>query len=325
MSLRTILLDELNVLAKKNDPGFATKIRAVMVDRNPATLDPDEHDPVATAALAWKEVAPRGREAFENCAEKLIDDLEQARIQNEATVCDWPFAFAMVRLLRMLPEGMPEESFKGRCVRKLSGLVAERQEFLVLVAGSKVKPDDFWTESFRLYLGWHALQPAWLETMWLNALRDKAWPLDQGARLFLEDAAIRHPSFVTVDRLTDFWRVAVNRNASVQEIKRWFYVVGASLEVSATGQEQLTKLHDDFGGYLQDRRHEERGLPWDHFVECMSALFRNEAKRKAILGCKSPERLPQTAKKAHEEIPLKYKSPTGSVTTDLLDCLKAAA
>lgn len=117
MSLRAIYLDELNAMAKQRDLAFATKIREVMVDRHPATLAPDEYDPVDTVALAWKEVAPRGRPAFEAFARDVIERIEQARVGNDPGACDWPLAHAVCRLLRIIPEEIVDPDLRSRCAR----------------------------------------------------------------------------------------------------------------------------------------------------------------------------------------------------------------
>jgi hypothetical protein len=317
MSLRTTFLDELNALAKKGDARLRAKMREVMVDRHPATLDPDEQDPVATVALAWKEVAPRGRPAFEACAQKAVADLEQARLLDSPAAYDLPFAHAVLRLLRMLPDDLVNSQAKGRCVRLLSGMIAEREEFLERVNGTFSDAAALWTDAFRLYLAWHSRQPGWLETLWLTALTNEEWPLNEAASVFLEDAARSHSSFVTMDRLKEFWKGAVRRGASVQDLKRWLYVVGASLEDTPIGSERLGGLFQHFGGHLQDFRLSEQGIAWDHFVECMAAMFRNPAKQQQILEFKSPPHVPLSTRAHYRKISTDYKAPENTVTAEL--------
>lgn len=321
MSLRTIFLDELVTLAKKGDAGLAAKMREVMVDRHPATLDPDEHDPVGTVALAWTEVARRGRPAFEASAEKLLASIEEARLQADHTACDWPFAHAVIRLLSMLPHEIVEPTTKGRCVRRLSGLVADRQEFLELVAGSYPEPDVLWKDAFRLYLNWHTLEPGWLDTLWKTALRDGSWPLEQGAFPFLEDAARRFPSFISMDRLVCFWRAAVERGATIQDLRRWFYVIGTSLEDSPEGKERLGSLFENFGGHLQDHRFDAPHSAWEGFIECVAAMFRNAEKHRAIIAYKAACRIPESVRTRQHSIPAEFKASPDTVQRELVSFL----
>lgn len=323
MSLRTIFLDELNALAKKGDAGLASKMREVMVDRHPATLDPDERDPVATVALAWKEVAPRGRPAFAACAEKVLADMDQARLQADPEACDWPFVHAILRLLRVLPDDMIDATSKARCVRRLAGLIAERHEMPALVK-HRADPTALWMDAFRLYLAWHQRQPSWLETLWLTALTDENWPLNEPAIVFLEDAASRYPTFVSMDRLVAFWRAALRRSATIEDLRRWFYVIGATLEDTAPGQEILSGLFSHFGGHLQVYRRAEPRLPWDHFVESMAAMFRNAAKKQSILSLKSSPKTPPSTRDHYQSTSSRFKSGEDTVSPDLIASIKAA-
>ncbi len=321
MSLRTIFLDELNVMAKKQDRGFAAKLREVMVDRHPATLDPDEFDPVATVALAWKEVAPRGRVSFEGFAEEMIDGMERARVQAKPKACDWPLAHATCRLLRMVPEEIMDEDWRGRCVRKLSGLVADRQDFMALVADSHPEPKTLWTDAFRLYLAWHPQEPVWLETLWQTALNDTDWLPDEGACQLLEDAAARDPDFISMDRLAAFWKVVLLRSADLADMRRWFYAVGAILEDSPDGMTRLNGIFENFGGHLQDFRLGEKGLPWDLFVEAVAAMFRNPTKRQTVLDSKSAPRAPESARANNKQISPIYKAERNTIQSRLINSL----
>ncbi|MCC5841556.1 MAG: hypothetical protein JJT96_15685 [Opitutales bacterium] len=163
MSLRTLYLDELNALAKRQDEGFAAKLREVMVNRHPATLDPDEHDPVDTVALAWKEVDPRGRAAFEAFAWETIDRMEHARVAGDADACDWPLAHATCRLLGKVPAEIIDASLREKITRRLAGLVADREDFVALVGPAHPAPRELWTDAFRIYVAWGDQQTGSLE------------------------------------------------------------------------------------------------------------------------------------------------------------------
>ncbi len=319
MSLRTEFLDDLNILAKRKDvDALVDKMREIMVDRHPATLSPEEQDPVATVVLGWKEVASRGRRTFEDAALIVISRLERAWVEGRHMEGDLSLFHAVLKLLQMLPASLVEESIRTRIVRMLAGLIAERQ---TLVRESAADGAAIWTDAFRLYLLWHDRCTAWLDTIWKQSLSDHDWPIEHGAFVFLEDAARRHPGFVTMDRLVTFWRSCLRRNQSTEDLKRWFYVLGATLEDSREGKAFLDGLHDQFGGHLQDHQHETPGLPWDHFVEAVSAMFRNPSKQDHIRSFKSAARTTATAREHHDAIPPGFKAAPASVNRDLIRSL----
>ncbi|MCX6880778.1 MAG: hypothetical protein NTW21_44295 [Verrucomicrobia bacterium] len=323
MSLRSIYLDELNAMAKKRDPGFAAKVREVMVDRHPATLDPDEYDPVATVALAWEEVAPRGRAAFEALAENVIDSIDQARVHADPAICDWLLAHAVCRLLRMAPAAIIQSDLRGRCTRKLAGIIADRQDFLALVAGSHPEPNALWTDAFRLYLAWHPQEPAWLDTLWQTALYDTEWPPDEGACLLLEDAAASHPGFVTMPRLVAFWQAVHRRKADLTDQRRWFYLIGTTLENTPAGMARLDDILANLGGHLQDYRLENKHLPWNIFVEAIAAMFRNPNKRRRVLDFKTASPLPGAVWLSYTQIDNRFVDKTETIAPSLLEALAA--
>lgn len=322
MSLRTEFLGELNALAKRRDPdALIAKMRQVMVDRHPATLSPEEQDPVTTVALAWKEASAAGRQTFEAAVRKILPAMERARIEASPDECDWPLAHAVLRLLPMLDSSMISSAGRGAIVRTLSGTVSERQEMLAMLSGTYPEAGDLWTSAFRLYVFWHEQQPAWLETFWKLSLTDGNWPLNEGAFVMLEDAARRHPEFISMDRLVTFWSTANRRGAALADLRRWFYVIGASLEDSNEGRAILVNLDENFGGHFQDQRHESPKLPWDHFVEVMASAFRNPRRQEHILSFKTAAKVSASVLEHYRQIPKDFKAPAASVNTSLLSTL----
>lgn len=322
MSLRTEFLDELNGLAKSKDvAALGEKMREVMVDRHPATLSAEEQDPVETVALAWKEVAARGRHSFEEAVSSVVSSMESARLTGNAESADWPFVHAVLRLLQMLPFDLTDSRKRAKIVRLLAGSVAERQDLLTMLATHHQDASALWTNAFRLYLVWHERQPGWLDVIWSRALSDEHWPVNDGAAIFFEDAARRHPDFVTMDRLVLFWRAAIRRSESTDDLKRWFYIIGASLEETPSGRSVLINLFDQFGGHLQDHRHDSPRLAWDHFVEVVSSMFRNPSRQAHIRSFKSKTRASATVREHHEAIPQGFKASPGTVNRDLISSL----
>lgn len=322
MSLQTLYLNELNAMAKRRDPGFAAKLREVMVDRHPATLSPDEFDPVATVALAWQEVAPRGRSAFEDFAKATLDRMERAWVQGDANACDWSRAHAVCRLLRMVPAEIIDPGLRGRCVRKFGSLVVDRADFLAFGTGHHPAPNALWTDAFRLYLAWHSQNSkpsAWLEALWLAMLNDANWPPDEGACLLLEDAAAKNPDFITLPRLDDFWGVMHKRGAGVNDLRRWSYLVGAILEDTAAGQTRLDEILCNVSGHPRPKDN----LPWDVFLEAVAAMFRKPEKRQRVLDLKSPPPGPASMASKNRPIDPVYKASVESIPLDLINCLLA--
>lgn len=322
MSLRTEFLDELNTLAKSKDvPALIAKMREVMVDRHPATFSSEERDPVETVALAWQEVAARGRPSFEAAIFSVLSSMESARLSGNTDESDWPLIHAILKLLRMLPYNPADQEKRNRMVRLLSGSVAERQDLLILLTGVYQDATALWTDAFRLYLVWHERQPGWLDVLWSRALSDEHWPVNDGAAAFMEDAARRHPDFITMDRLVRFWQSALRRKESTEDLKRWFYIIGASLEESPAGRAALIGLYEAFGGHLQDYRHESPNLAWDHFVEVVSAMFRNPTRQSQIRAFKSAAKSTASVRDHHEAIPHGFKAPPESVSPALIQSL----
>lgn len=322
MSLRTEFLSELNALAKSKDvEGLISKMREVMVDRHPATLSSEEQDPVETVALAWNEVAARGRPSFEAAAIAVVSAMETARQKAVTEDADWPLVHSILRLLAKLPWNQTPPDYKAQIVRLLSGSVSERQDLLVMVQGAYPAASTLWTDAFRLYVVWHQRQPVWLDVMWQRALSDEGWPVNDGAAVFIEDAALRHPDFITFDKLVSFWRGALLRNGAIEDLKRWFYIVGASLEESAAGRAVLLGLHDQFGAHLQDHRLGSPRLAWDHFVEVVAAMFRNPARQQHIRSFKAASKAAATVLEHHNAIPQGFKGTPESVSRDLLSSL----
>lgn len=322
MSLRTEFLSDLNALAKSKDvEGLVSKMREVMVNRHPATLSAEEQDPVETVALAWKEVAARGKPSFEEAALSVVSTMETARVTACTDKADWPLVRSILRLLAMLPWDQTPSAYKDNIARLLSGAVSERHDLLAMVQPGYPDASLLWSDAFRLYLVWHPRQPALLEVMWERSLSDEGWPVNDGAAVFMEDAALRHPDFVTFERLVRFWRGALFRSEATEDLKRWFYIVGASLEESPAGRGVLVGLHDQFGGHLQDHRHDSPRLPWDHFVEVVAAMFRNPARQQHIRSFKAASKAAATVLEHHNAIPQGFKGTPESVSRDLLSSL----
>lgn len=322
MSLRTEFLEELNTLAKRRDvEALTAKMREVMVHRHPATLSPEEQDPVTTVALAWKESAAARRSTFEAAILGVISSMERARIEDVPSDCDWPLSHAVLKLLQMLAPELVSDDTRKRIVRTLSGSVSEREVVLKMLDGIYPAASALWIDAFRLYLLWHLSQPAWLDTIWRRALSDEDWPINDAAIVFMEDAARRHPAFITVDHLALFWKSALGRKASLQDLKRWFYVIGASLEETAEGKAVLIGLYDQFGAHLQDHRLGQPSLPWDHFVEAAAAAFRNPDKNNHILSLKAPAKTPASVREHHEQIPQQYKADSHTIPSSLTSSL----
>lgn len=289
-----------------------------MVDRHPATLSPEEQDPVTTVALAWKEVAVRGRSSFEEVSLNIVAELERARLNSDAALCDWPLLHAMMRLLRMLSADLINPLQRAQFARMLAGSVSEREDLLSLARGQGLDAQVLCTDVFRVYLLFHERQTGWLNTFWNLALSDSQWPINEGAFVLLEDAARRYPTFITMDRLVEFWRTALTRLERIEDLRRWFYVVGASSEDSEEGTQNLRQLKENFGGHMQDHRHGAPRLHWDHFVEVASAMFRNPADRERIRSFKSENQKATAFRDLHMAVPSGYKADRGTVNQDLI-------
>ena len=120
-----------------------------------------------------------------------------------------------------------------------------------------------------------------------------------------------------------FWRAALHRRLPVHDIRRWFYVAGASLEDADAGRKVLMSLFDNLGGHLQDHRLDEPKLPWDHFVECISAMYRNVEKQHAILALKQPSTAPPSVIASYRKIEEPYKASADTVRPELIDSMLA--
>jgi hypothetical protein len=330
MSLRTEFLDELNALAKQKPqdvPSLIGKMKQVMVGRHPATLSPEEQDPITTVALAWKEVAVRGRAAFEAAAQTVITDIDRAFVKNSAAECDWPLAHAVLRLLQTLQMDLVSPARREQIARRLSSIVTERSGLVSLLRGTnaEVDPAALWTDAFRLCLLWHEQQPGWLKTVWKLSLTDEEWPLDKAALVFLEDAARRHPAFVSMDTLVAFWQTAHQRKASMADLRRWYYIIGSLLEDSITGRDILSDLHVRFEAHVQDHQHAKRKLPWDQFIEAIACLFRTPAKQQDILRFMASPKNSKFIDKHYGGISEKFKASPETLSRSLLAYLSPRA
>jgi len=131
----------------------------------------------------------------------------------------------------------------------------------------------------------------------------------------------RHPEFVTMETLVAFWRTALRRGIGIEDLKRWFYVIGCSLEDSDTGRARLTELHDHFEAHLQDQRLPAPKLPWDHFIEAAAALFRNPTKQNHIRSFKASSKTPSPVREHYNIIPANFKAAPASVSPNLIQHL----
>jgi hypothetical protein len=270
MSLRTLLISELNALAKKGSvEELRDCLRRTMLDRPPTSLAPEEQDPADTAAFAWETTALRGRAAFEQVTEQTLLHL---KVPAPDSSLDWPFVHAIVRLLAKLPSDKTSDQLKESTNAHLDGILLRRAAFLQATAPQYPQASFLLLDCLKLWLRWNPAQDAtWIDPLFTASLQDKNWPLAEGAAIILLELASAAPKLITVPWLKQFWSAGRSRELGF-ELKELIFGIGNVLHLTEAGRERLKVLF---------RELKQESVP---FIEDAAEMFLGDPERELLLN-----------------------------------------
>lgn len=288
MSLRVLHIQDLKALASRNQDteAFAARLREVIVDRHPATLDPDEFDPIDSVCIAWEESGKKAAAAFENVCLTQIHRLVHAWSVNDASLADAPFALQILRLLHAMPLSSISDSRREEATLALDGLIIGRERFEVLFSGTH------FVAALRLCLRWKAsLDESWLESIFRHFIEQKAWSTLDGAPLpvmILDELAYSAPTRLTASRLRRYWAAAYQQTHSHESQEQTFYALGKTLRLSPAGQEQLCVLFASLPSEVATLRAEGHLSPHWNFLPAVAELYYGDPRKEKLVSQPTP-------------------------------------